>query len=249
MFKKCLLIASMTLIFATSLYANSIGISYQQIIDDRSFGLTGDYTALIGERITFEADAQIQGGDIYNGNINTNFIFDVATVDLKLLVSNKIKGYDLDGLGRSQSLGLAFTLPVNERVDVDVGIGGASSSPFSAPNAYDTLVGEGFAESDIDGKGLGNINPKATGIPFKDGNTLNAFVSTDFGLGIFDVNARGIIELLGDGEKMHQGIFRFKTDGKVGDITITTTVEIGLASYDDVIYRELATVTTAGISF
>ena len=111
MFKKCFFIAAMILIFASSVYANSIGVSYQQIIDDRSFGLTGDYTAPIGERITFEADAQIQGGDIYNSTINTNFIFDVATVDLKLLVSNKVKGYSLDTHGRSKHTCLLYTSP------------------------------------------------------------------------------------------------------------------------------------------
>ena len=239
----------LTLMFAACAYANSVGVSYSQILDERSWGITGDYQSPIGERINFEADATLQGGDVYNGTINTDFTFDIATVDLKLLISNKIKGYALDTLGRSQSVGLAFTLPVDEKVSVDVGIGGASSSPFSAPTAYDTLTGAGFAETDIDGKGLDTITPKATGIPFKNGNTLNAFVATGFEMGIFEVDVKGVLELLGEGDRMNQVNTTFKTSGKISDINLITAIEIGLASYRDVIYRELAAITTIGIDF
>ena len=120
-------------------------------------GATGDYQTTLANSVNFEADAQVQAGGIYNATLNTNFIFDISTVDLKLLISNKLKGYSLNTLGRSQSLGLAFTLPI-DNLNVDIGIGGASASPFSVPNAYDTLTGAGFAETDIEGKGLGSIN-------------------------------------------------------------------------------------------
>ena len=236
------------MIFATSALANTIGVTYSQIIDDRSFGVAGDYTAPIGARVTFEADGKLQAGDIYNGNINTNLIIDVATVDLKVLVANKVKGYDLDSLGREQSLGLAFSLPV-ESMNFDVGVGGKNASPFGAPNAFDALVAEGFNESDLTGKGLEGVTPALKGLPFKNGNSVNAFVTTGFEMGIFDVDVKGVLELLGEGDKQHQAIFNFKTDGNIGDITITTAIELSLMSYQDTIYREIATITTAGYSF
>ena len=84
--------------------SGNVGVSYSQIIDDRSFGVTGDYETAISERVKFEADAQIQSGDIHNVKVHTNFIFDVSTVDLKLLIENKAKGYTLATLGREQLL-------------------------------------------------------------------------------------------------------------------------------------------------
>lgn len=236
------------MMFAACAYGNSLGVSYTQIVDDRSLGVTGDYQTELTERVSLEADAQVQAGDIINGQLNTNLLIDVSTVDVKLLVSNKVKGYSVDTLGREQSLGVALTLPV-DALNFDIGIGGKNASPFGTPNAYDTLVGDGFDERDLEGKGLDAITPAATGIPFKNGSTINAFVTTGFPLGIFDVDVKGTLELIGEGDRMHQVNTRFKTSGTVGEVEITTAIEVGLAFYGDVIYREVATVTTAGIKF
>ena len=191
---------------------------------------------------------QLQAGGIYNAKINTDFTFDIATVDLKVLIENKLRGYTLDSLGRSQSLGLAFTLHIDD-LNFDVGIGGTNASPFGVPNAADTLVAAGFAESDIEGKGLSALTPIAKGIPFRNGSALNAFLSTGFRVGIFEIDAKALIELLGEGDRMHQVNTTLKTGGKVYGTVVTTALEIGLASYRDVIHRELATITTVGISF
>ena len=228
--------------------SGNVGVSYSQIIDDRSFGVTGDYEAAISDRVKFEADAQVQSGDIHNVKINTNFIFDVSTVDLKLLIENKAKGYTLATLGREQNIGLAFTVPIDS-LNVDVGIGGKNASPFSAPNAYDTLVAEGFAESAIDGKGLSALSPAPKGLPFKNGNALNVFVTTGFAQGIFDIDVKGIVELVGDGDKQHQVNLSFKTGGKVYDVVITTVLELGLMSYQDEIHYETGVITSAGFEF
>ena len=226
----------------------SLGVSYSQIIDDRSLGLTGDFKTALSNRVNFEADAQVQAGGIYNAKINTDFTFDISTVDLKLLIANSVRGHTLQSLGRSQSVGLAFTVPI-ETFNVDVGIGGTNASPFAASNAFDTLVGAGFAESAIEGKGLSALTPASKGIPFRNGSALNTFLSTGFRAGIFDVNVKGVIELLGEGDRMHQVNTTFKTGGKVYGALITTSLEIGLASYQDLIHRELATITTAGFDF
>ena len=238
----------MLLLFAYAAIANSIGFTYSQIIDDRSLGATGDYQTALADRVNFEADAQVQAGDVYNATINTNFIFDISTIDLKLLIANKLKGYTLDTLGRSQSLGLALTVPI-DNLNVDIGIGGASASPFSAPNAYDTLTGAGFAESDINGKGLTALTPSPKGIPFKNGSSLNAFLSTGFTKGIFDIDLKGTIELLGEGDKMHQLNSIFKTSGTIYGALITTALEVGLASYQQAIHYETAVITSAGFDF
>ena len=228
--------------------SGNVGVSYTQIVDDRAFGLTGDYETAISDRVQFEADAQVQSGDIHKVKVNTNFIFDVSTVDLKLLIENKAKGYTLATLGREQSIGLAFTVPI-ESLNVDVGVGGKNASPFSAPNAYDTLVGAGFAESTISDKGLEALSPAPKGLPFKNGNALNIFASTGFTQGIFDIDVKGVLEVIGDGDKQHQVNFSFKTGGKIYDIIIATDLEIGLMSYQDEIHFETGVITTAGFAF
>ena len=235
-------------IFTASVYANSVGFTYSQIIDDRSLGITGDYETALTNRVHFEADGNLLAGDIYNVKLNTDFTFDISTIDLKLLIENKLKGYSLNTLGRSQSLGLAFTVPI-KAINVDIGIGSTNASPFSVPNGFDTLVAAGFAESDIEGKGLSALSPGAKGIPFRNGSAVNAFLSTNFEKGIFEIDIKGAIELLGKGDKMHQVNTTLKTGGSIYGAIITTALEIGLASYQDEIHYETAMITTAGFDF
>ena len=225
----------------------NVGFTYSQVIDDRSLGLTGDYTKEMG-RVTFEADGQLQSGDIHNFKLNTDFTFDVSVIDLKLLIENRAKGYTLGTLGREQSVGLAFTAPVLD-LNLDVGIGGKNASPFGVPSAYDTLVSNGFSEMDLAGKGLEGVNPALKGLPFKEGNALNAFVSTGFSKGIFDIDLKGIIELVGDGDKQHQLHANFKTGGSVYGVLVTTGLEVGLMRYQDAIFYETAVITSAGFEF
>lgn len=242
-----LLIALITA-FTMCAYANSVGVTYTQIVDDRSLGLTGDYQSQLSDRVGFEADANAQAGDIINARLQTNLIFDVSTVDLKLLVENKVKGYSLETLGREQSVGIALNLPV-QSLNFDIGVGGKNASPFSAPDAFSTLTDAGFAESAIMGKGLEGLSPAPKGLPFKNGSAVNAFIITGFEAGIFDVDVKGIVEIAGEGNRQHQVNMNFRTDGRVGEVLITTGIEIGLMSYQDEIHYESAIVTTAGFDF
>ena len=243
-----LILMLLTMMFTACAYADSVGLSYTQIIDDRSFGLTGDYQSQVTDRLAFEGNLNAQAGDIINARLQTNLIIDVATVDLKVLVENKIKGYSVDALGREQSVGLAFTMLV-DKLNVDVGIGGKNASPFSPPSAIDTLIAAGFAETDVSDRGLETLSPTPRGLPFKNGSALNAFISTGFPLGIFDVDLKGTVELAGEGDRQHQVNMNFKTDKQIGRVTITTGVEVGLMSYQDAIHYETGVVTTAGLKF
>ena len=193
-------------------------------------------------------DAQLQSGDIHNFKLNTDFTVDIATVDVKLLIENRVKGYSIDTLGREQSVGLAFTVPVDD-LNFDVGIGGKNSSPFGAPNAYDTLVASGFNESDLAGRGLAKLTPALKGLPFKDGNALNAFMSSGFERGGIDIDLKAIIELAGDGDKQHQVHLNFKKAGTIGGVALTTGWELGLMRYQDAIHYETSLITTAGFDF
>ena len=78
---------------------------------------------------------------------------------------------------------------------------------------------------------------------------MNAFISTGFGAGVFDVDVKGVVELLGQGDKQHQAILNFKTGGKVYDVNVTTALELSLMSYQDAIHYETAVITSAGFDF
>ena len=233
---------------STALCQGNVGISYSRILDDQSIGLVGAYTTNLSDRVLFDADVKAQAGDVYNANLQTDFTFDIATVNLRLLIENKIKGYALDTLGRQQSIGLAFQLPV-DNLNFDVGIGGVNASPFGEPSAYDTLLANGFTESAINGKGLESLSPEPRGIPFKAGNQLNVFIETGFTKGFLDVDIKGIVELLGEGKKQQQCVIDLSTSGKVYQFDLKTGLEIGLLRLGDTIYTESAIISTIGFDF
>ena len=241
-------LSAMLLLLAYTATANTVGFTYSQIADDRSIGFTGDYETQLTDRVKFEANGNIQAGDIYNAVLNTDFTFDISAVDLKILIQNKAKGYTLPTLGREQSVSLAFTLPV-DNLNFDIGVGGQNANPFGTPNAFDTLTTAGFAEADISSKGLESLTPAPTGIPLQDGSALNAFVSTGFAKSIFDIDVKGVIQLVSEDDRMHQIVLNFKTGGKVRNINIVTNLEFGLASYQDAIHYESAVITSAGFDF
>lgn len=245
--RSVLIVAVMLSLLCATAYAGSVGLSYSEILEDRSLGITGDYATDLTDRVAFESDAQVQIGDVYNGVLNTNFVFDVSVVDLKLLISNKAKGYTLDSLGREQNVGLAFTVPIND-LNIDVGVGGSNSNPFAAPSAYDTLTAAGFAEGDLD-EGLKSITPTPVGLPLGSGSALNAFVATGFTRGVFDITAKGIVQLVSEDDKIHTGVFNIKTGGKIYGMLATVAVEVGVATYRQEIHYETGVITSIGYEF
>ena len=78
---------------------------------------------------------------------------------------------------------------------------------------------------------------------------MNAFVSTGFTKGMFDIDVKGIIELLGEGDKLHQANTTIKTGGEVYGTVVTTALEVGLVSYQDAIHYETAIITSVGFDF
>ena len=171
MFKQFVVVIAVLLFAVAGAYGNTIGVTYSEVLGDRSAGLSGDYTIQLTERITFESDATAQAGDAYNIDVNTDFVIDTGVIDLSVLINNKAKGYSLDMLGRSQSLSLAFSVPVDS-VNVKVGVGGMDASPFALPTAIGVLTDAGFDEAAISGKGLEGVTPKVTGVPFRYGCRL-----------------------------------------------------------------------------
>ena len=244
---KMFVVALASIFITCGAYANSVGLSYSEVLEDRTVGVTADYDTQLTKRVAFESDASIQAGDNYNAVLNTNFVFDIAVVDLKILIENRYKGYDIANLGREQKVGLAFSVPVDS-FNIDVGVGGSNSNPFAVPNAYDTLIGQGFAEGDLD-EGLKSVTPVPVGLPLGSGSALNAFLATKFSKGVFDITGKGIVQIVSEDDKIHSAVFNIKTGGNVAGAIVTTAVEIGIATYRQEIHYETAITTSIGFDF
>ena len=109
-FRLMAMIAMVLLMTASAFGEGNIGFTFNQVIDDRSGGLIGDYEKE-GELFDFEIDGQLQFGDIYRLKLHTAVVFDLGSVGIKPFLDLNSKGYILADLGYDQNVGLALTVP------------------------------------------------------------------------------------------------------------------------------------------
>ena len=231
------------LLSTTALFADSIGLTVNQIIDDTSWGITGEKQF---ESINAELDASLQSGDLYLGQYHANIIL---LGNIKVFADGTIKGYQLDGLGRQADLGLAATFDAGG-LTIDLGIFGRNAGVFATPNARGDLLDRGYAEADLPAD-LANISPAPAGLTFKDGNSINALISTE--LGPFKI--RALPELFGSGVPVHQLITNYEHDWTLPEVDkrltpeLNLSIELGLQKYDGTIEYETASIVTISIDF
>ena len=242
----CAVLLLFASVFSFAEQTGSVGFTYNEIMGDRSSGLTADYERPIGPT-DLEVEGTLQIGDVYKGQSHVSLTFDVGAVDIKVLADSTHQGYTLTSLGRSTVLALALTVPI-KNLSVDVGIGGKSASPWGAPNLLDDGVAQGYDETELEAIGAANITPKPRGLPLGTGNRLMALVETGFEKGAFEFDVRGVFELTGDDDKLHQVIVSAQTAKNLfGKLDWTVDLQIGLASYQDDIHTDRAILT--GISY
>lgn len=231
-------ITALTMLFTVGAYSEgNIGITVNQIVDEVSGGVVGSLKHTQGA-VTLDIDGQLQAVDLYRGNVDASVTFDAGAIGVKLFTKNDLTGSALAELGRSSALGAGLTVPVGN-LNFDVGIGGMNAAPWAQQNAEKTLIGEGFDPAVIEGLGLNTIFPAPTGLPFKDGSSLNVFVSTGFDWNSIDIDLEGIFEVAGEGDPMHQG-HATATIGKSlsGGFSVNVSVLLGLALYQEEVHRE-----------
>ncbi|MDE0685613.1 MAG: hypothetical protein OXI63_22015 [Candidatus Poribacteria bacterium] len=225
-----------------------IGFSFSQVIDERSSGAVGEYERDFG-RYTVEVEGQIQSGDIYRGKYHGAVIFDVKTVGVKLSTEGTIKGYTLGTLGRDSNIALALTVPV-DNLSFDVGFAGRNSRPWGAPSAKDELLPKGFDEAKLDALGLGSVYPAPSGIQFKHGNSIAALVATELDWHKVEIGIKGLIEIVGEGDRAHQILTKFQTSKRLSDkLSLNLGSELMLQFYRDELQSESAVFTTVDYSF
>ena len=129
-------------------------------------------------------------------------------------------------MGRDQKVGAALTVLLGG-LNGYFGFGGTVSDPMEPPNAPN--------------------DPK--GLPFKDGNTLNAYIATRLRRDVyFDIKA--FWELRGDGENAHQVYSRLQMNRKAfGAWETIVGAEVGLMFYKRNIHTETIAFTGLGFSF
>lgn len=241
------------LIFAALLTAQAyaegkIGFSFSQVIDERSSGAVGEWERDFG-RYAVELDGQIQSGDIYRGKYHGAVTFDLARVGVKVSTEGTVKGHTLGTLGRDSNIALALSVPV-DNLSFDVGFAGRNSRPWGAPSAKDELLPRGFDEAQLDALGLGSVYPAPSGIQFKHGNSIAALVATELDWQKIEIGIKGLIELVGEGDRAHQILTKFQTSKRLNDkLSLMLGSELMLQFYRDELQSESAVFSTVDYSF
>ena len=225
----------------------NIGFTFNQVIDDRSGGLIGDYERE-WELFDFEIDGQLQFGDVYRVKLHTAVVFDLGSVGIKPFLDLNSKGYILSELGYEQNAGLALTVPYRD-LRFDVGFFGSNAGPWGSPNALDELVVKGYNETQLEALGLGDVHPAPRGIPARVGQKFNAIAKTTFEKGDFEIGLKAIFELLGEGDKAQQYFARFQTGREIQGIDVNVVAELGFMRLKGNIFNENAFFVTFGKRF
>lgn len=240
------------LLFVPPVFSESggnIGLTYNQVIDDRSGGLLGEYS-YGAEMFDFEIDGDLQFGDIYRAKVHAEVVFGPPAVGIKIATDITGKGYTLDTMGRDQNASIALNIPVRDSgLEVDIGIGGKNASPWGAPNALSDLVPKGYNQTELEALGLDQVFPSPRGLPFLDGSSLNSFIATGFEKGNVEVDVKAILQVTG-ADKAHQVITHLETSRELfAGIRATIGIEVALMHYQEVIHYETAMMTTFGFAW
>ena len=215
---KSVFLLCVCLLMATTAFGEgTLGWDYSRAVDDQSWGAHGDYEQNFGP-FDVELEGQIQSGDVYKGDIGFAVTFPavIIPIDLQLASNNDLKGYSLDGLGRVNKLSAAFVVPVKD-VDVFVGVFGRNGNPFANPNLFDVGLNNGFVEDDLVAIGAADIFPLDRGITMPEGSAAGVSLEAEFDVSRFEISAKGLGELWGEGTRVHQARFEVTTGGDLID--------------------------------
>lgn len=225
-------IAVLTMFFTVGAYSEgNVAVNAAGVMNDNTWGLVGEY-----EKGIFEVEGNLQSGESYAGNVNAAVtLFDYFRISSK----NTLKGYSLDGLGRTNDLGASFVFGLTDEIDVAVGVFGRNGNPFSA-------VYELEDPSDPTSAVL-----KDKGITIQEGSTMLASLEAELDVGRFEVEVQGLLELLGEGDKVQQARANISTDGAFFDTGLTWNIaaNVRLQKYGELIQTETDYFAGVGLQF
>ena len=241
-------IVALTMLFTVGAYSEgNVGFNYNRAINDASWGVIGDYEYDAGA-FDAEIEGNLQSGDVYKGKTDLSITFDVSAIGVRLYSNNTLKGYTLDGLGRTNDIGAALVVPTGN-LEIAIGIFGRSGNPFAPRTAEGVLTDAGFSEEALSGLDLAGLT-LSEGISIKEGSSVNASLETAFDVNRFEVEVKGLLELLGEGQKTHQLLTNIATDGDlIGGLNWQASVDVAAQLFGDEIQYETAWFLGLGYKF
>ena len=186
--------------FTTYAFGNSVGVNVSQALDDVSVGVHGDYEVELKDNLKLGLEGQGLAGDAYLGDLAVALTIGNDKLGVRAETNNHWTGYTLDDMGRTNDLGLSLVFPLGN-LEVSGGVFGKSGNPFLP-------VYELSNPNDPNSATL-----KDSGIVIKEGSTLNLALRTEFDWRNFEVGLRGLFEIAGEGDKVHQLTADVETGG------------------------------------
>lgn len=240
---KCFISFALLFTFVSvGAFANSIGLSYTSGYGDMNFGVTGDY-----EEGALEVEGTAHVSDSIDAKIEPAIKANVFGVNGRIFSVNTFKGDTYNNLGRVNDLGLDLIFPI-EGVDVSVGIFGRNGNPFAPTSAAQTLVDKGFDEDEVGMVDLSSLSAADRGLTIKEGSSVNAAIGAEFDVNRFEIEVRGLLEVMGEGPRADQLIVDISTDGQLSQsLGWNVALEVEAQKYDGNIEYENA--IFAGLSY
>ena len=258
---------AMALLFTLPVFAGGeIGLTYNRdAVGDQDIGFIGEYehrldflpekttedTAeedVILRFIELEAESQAQIGDLIRGKLDLSVTFGLGAIGIRPYLHNEFQGYNLDTIGRTNDLGLGLVVPI-KALEVEISLFGRSGNPFAPRTALGILTDAGYVEADVIDAVMG-IPDLAEGITIKEGSSLNAAIATEFEVSRFEVEVKGILEVLGEGERAHQIVSNIGTGGQLTEsVSWQASVDIATQIWGDLVEYETASIVSLGYRF
>ena len=240
---------AMALLFTLPVFAGGeIGLTYNRnAVGDQDIGFIGEFEhdAGFGE---FEVESQAQIGDLIRGKIDLSVTFGLGAIGIRPYLHNEFQGYNLGTIGRTNDLGLGLVAQIRA-LEVEISLFGRSGNPFAPRTALGILTDAGYAEADVIDAVMG-IPDLAEGITIKEGSSLNAAIATEFEVSRFEVELKGIIELLGEGERVQQIVSNIGTGGQLTEsVSWQASVDIATQIWGDLVEYETASIVSLGYRF
>ena len=215
MFVTVSIMVILTFLFCMSVYSEgSVGIAYQQNVDDISYGANVTYERNfdLGE---LEIASQIQSGNKHIADAHASFTFEGGSIGFRPYIDITGKSDTLgsiEDLGGKLDYGLTFNFPFYTNSEMGVGVFLRNANPF-APKVLYELVDNEYVSID-----------SATGINYDNPAKVNLLVYTGFEPGEFDIGLKGSMGL---GERDYWLIADITTAFDLGFFNLNIGLNIG----------------------
>ena len=242
MFRKFLpLLIFATLLIACPVFANTLGFTYGEALDEKNYGIYGDYEAQVTDVVKFGAEGQFQLGEALLGNLDVAVTLGNEKLGVRFESNNNYKGADLNDVGRTNALGASLVFPLFG-LEVSGGVFGKTGNPFQPTYRLADPTDPASAEL------------ADSGILIKEDSTLNLALKTEFDWKRLEVSLRTLFEVAGEGDKYHQLDVGLETGGqfteKLGWVTQLKVIGQLVALEDGAkIYSERSVIAGVKYSF